>query len=500
MPEMDMVEDFYKNERALRPLLANYLQDHSQLRQETAIKALKRKDRNAYNLLFSKKKEDTAYPPLNDLFEKGVATISEVLPILMTTPDVAIDLMGTQEDVFDYIIIDEAQDTPLTKASALFKLAKKQVLVGNSNQLNEKAYSVFGEALAMGVRNYKLKEIHRYQPANLFQSRNQEKFADQTADFKVHFAQVDGRFNEEENTNEAEAQYIIRLLNQINKTPQRTFPTVGIVCFTSRQRDLILDYLLKIQQKRSPGAEKIQQLERNGMGVYCIDELAGQHFDILFVSGTYGVIDSKGNVIESIDWLNDGQGTALLNRLMGRTLQELFIVNSLPQNELKALAKGNASEAGAILANYFLYARACEMNNSKTKKTIIDRFSARFEEETVLEDPLVFRQELAIAMQPYLKPGRIDIKYQNGLSPYPILVKGQTEDRPAILLWPDGFASPTYATDFRWEQEQINDLKNKGLIHLPVWTVNWWRNPDNEARKLASTIIKIDEEEIPIEE
>jgi KaiC/GvpD/RAD55 family RecA-like ATPase len=500
LPEMDMVEDFYHNQAALKPLLSAHLQDHSQKRQDEAIKQLKRTDRESFNLLFGKKKEGQAYAPLRQLFDKSLQTIQDVLPILMTTPDVALNLMPDVEAAFDYVIIDEAQITSLYKAEGLFRLAKKLVLIGNSTQLTSRDLSIFGEAIAMGLKPYRLSNFHRYNPANLFQCEAPEIFEDNNLSFKVHFAQADGRFNEEEQTNEVEAQYIIRLLNQINRTPQRTFPTVGIACFTTRQRDLITDFLLTIKQKRSPGAEKIQHLERNGLGIYCIDELVGQHFDILLVSGTYGLIDSKGHVVDDIAWLNNGLGKALLNVLMGRTLKELFIINSLPLDELEALAQQKEKEGSFLLANYFLYARSKELNDKKSRAVITSRMAEYLHREPEIQSALTFRQELVSAMKPYLEPGRIDASYQNGLPPFPVLVNGITQDRPAILLWPDGFASDTYATDFRWEREKIQDLKNKGLIHLPVWTVNWWRSPENEARKLASAIIKIDSETEPISE
>ena len=59
------------------------------------------------------------------------------------------------------------------------------------------------------------------------------------------------------------------MLNQIERTPQRTFPCVGIVCMTRGQRDKLSDLLLGIKQRRSAGVETIQQLERNGLSVLC---------------------------------------------------------------------------------------------------------------------------------------------------------------------------------------------------------------------------------------
>ena len=60
---------------------------------------------------------------------------------------------------------------------------------------------------------------------------------------------LEGRFHEIDATNDVEAQQVIRELNQIKQTPQRVYPTVGIVAFTLEQRDLISAYILKLKQQ-----------------------------------------------------------------------------------------------------------------------------------------------------------------------------------------------------------------------------------------------------------
>ena len=491
---MNLVEEYFHNELQLRPLLKAQLPSVWEQEQDRATKELRRKDRSAYNLLFSKHKEGKPYPEIKEIFDADLATVSSMLPILMMTPDIALNLIPEIKAHFDFVILEEAQSIALTKAAHLMALGKKQVLVGNSKQYNPNNLSIHEEASIRGLRTYALNQFHNFNPGNLWQVRDAVYFEDQMKAFNIRFAQADGRFEEVEGINDAEAQYIIRILNQIKKTPQRTFPTVGIVCMTVQQRNLIADYLLKIKQKRSPGFEKIQQLERNGLGVYCVDELTGQHFDILIVSGTFGTIDVKGTLTNHLNWLNSADGLPVLNLLMGRANQELFIVNSIPPEELEARSIVPENKGTFILANYFLYARAWELSNKKEKREILSRMEAWHKMDEVKTPELVFRKEVAYAMQPYLEQGRIVEAPQKSLPSSPFLIKGITEDKAAILLWPDGFAAETFSTDFSWEYRYVQDLKNRGLEHLPVWSANWWRNPSKEARRLASAIIKLDSE------
>ena len=492
--EMDLLESFSANEKALRPLLKAQIPDLWESTQDTVLKELRRRDKATYNLLFGKRKEGKAYPEIKELIDADLQAITSMLPILMMTPAMARELFADVTAHFDFVILDGVQNIELTNTSHLFSLAKKQVLIGSSHQINSEFSSIMGEIQNRSIRTYQLQGQHRYNPGNLWQARNPTAFEDQMKQFKIRFAQADGRYDQASGTNEVEAQYIIRILNQIKKTPQRTFPTVGIACFTIQQRNLIADYLLKIKQKRAPGAEKIQQLERNGLGVFCVDEVAGQHFDILVISGTFGTVDSRGNLGSQINWLNSEAGKPLLHLLMGRALEELFIVNSIPPEELEELAEYEALQGTFLLANYFLYARAGELSNRKEKRDILSRMEEWHNRALKAPEDLVFRKELAYAMQPYLEQGRILEKPLHELSPYPVLVNGITEDKAAILLWPDGFASDAFSTDFSWEYRKIQELKSRGLEHLPVWSVNWWRNPSKEARRLASAIIKLDGE------
>jgi len=61
---------------------------------------------------------------------------------------------------------------------------------------------------------------------------------------EYHVENLEGRFHELESTNDVEAQHIIRLLNQVKQTPQRVFPSVGIVAFTKEQREDSKSYSL----------------------------------------------------------------------------------------------------------------------------------------------------------------------------------------------------------------------------------------------------------------
>ena len=311
----------------------------------------------------------------------------------------------------------------------------------------------------------------------------------------MRFEHVEGRYNEENETNEAEAQHIIRVLNQIKKTPQRTFPTVGIACFSVGQRNLILDYLLEIKRKRQQGAEKIQQLERNGLGVFHVDDLVGQHFDILIISGTYGAVDLKGTLSSHIQRLEQPGGTKSLYLLMGRALKEVFIINSLPLDYLESCMEDHAKNGSFLLTNFYAYAQAIQQTDPESQQKIVENVQKWQASGQKAKSNSFFLKEVARSLTPYLKSGRIEEQVSTAHLSFPLLIKPTNEDVPPLVLQPDGFFAQTPATDFFWEHQQWERLNQNGYHYLPIWSARWWKTPLQEARRLASTIIKHDDEE-----
>ncbi|MBK9016418.1 MAG: hypothetical protein IPM82_21405 [Saprospiraceae bacterium] len=60
------------------------------------------------------------------------------------------------------------------------------------------------------------------------------------------------------------------------------------------QRDLIANYLLKLKQQNVLGSEKIQQLERNGMGVFHMMSCLGSILTSSLFPALFGLVNLKG--------------------------------------------------------------------------------------------------------------------------------------------------------------------------------------------------------------
>lgn len=479
--EEESITDFVKHYEALKKLLPGQISQRLREGRVEALKNLKSSNREAFTLFFDKKKQaipqDKSFAAL---LEPMMDSVTATFPIILATPYAATTALPFSTQPFDYVLFDEAQYLAEPEFLSICALAKKAVFLEEPRQLPSlEPSSVAAWAAANAIPTFHLKNSYQQYPGNVLQlSENVQ------SEFAIHFEQVDGRYDEQNGTNDEEAQYIITLLNEVKPTSQRTFPTVGIVCFTIAQRDLIASYLLKIRQRWSVGAEKIQQLERNGLGVFYLDELRGQHFDVLIISNTYGIINAKGEVTEHTAQLNNSETLAYVQLLLSRPLRELFIVNSIPQASLQNWLKMPQHAGYFLLANYLNYNQFLHKNLEESRLRIQDWLNVSPSEEK----EYIFAKEVSIALQPYLGQERVVVGGVHG----DLLVQGAHETQPPLLLQPDGFFGETSATDYIWEDTQRAKLLAQGIVYQPFWSVNWWKNPRQEARKLAGIVIKSD--------
>ncbi len=482
----EIVEDYDNSWHSLKPLVLNYIHLLWQERQIEGLKNLKRSNKSKYRLIFgSSLLKKQAALSLSDIFEDSVETITDFLPILFVTPHVAMNIIP-KGFKFDLIIYEEANRSSIEPSTEIAELGKQVVIFG-SNDSNGNETSLLQYALENGVPSVKI--------TNRYEAPIQNLPVSDLPKHTFYYAQesyvenLEGRFHEMEGINDFEAQHIIRLLNRIKQTPQRVYPSVGIVAFTIEQRDLISSYLLKLKQQNAVGSEKIRHLERNGMGVYSIEELFGQHFDILIVSCTYGAINAKGKLTKKTALLNTLEGVSFLQLLINKPLQQLFVLHSFSDEQLETF-KGKQWEKGTwLLAHFISMSEAAQQKNEL--KFLEELESIGKKEQRTIKDPN-FVEEIAESLTSYIDRDRFSLHVPWEDVVLPLVVAPQNKGGKKIIVVPDGFFADTLHTSGVWEQAHVNKLKAENFELIPVWSLNFLKDPIYEARKLASQILKQD--------
>ena len=417
------------------------------------------------------------------------AAVIEAIPLFLTTPSNLTEVLSMEQSPsFDYVIVDDSHNLPVASLEAIASWGKQIIYLTDPELVreNEAFHSFFDESTS-----YELSHIHQWQPANLFSFRGgrtlQHSFS-QT--FDIQFHQIEGRYDENRHINTEEADYILTLLNEIKETPQRTFPRVGIACLTEAQCFLIQNYLERIKQQDLAGSEKIKQLERNGLSVCTLSDLSGDQFETLIVCVTLGQIDLKGTITKDVFWLKQKEATIGLKKLINAGGKSIYVINSLPIDVLEQFFEEEEGNGLFILSMYLLYLKAIKDSNSGQQEEVINRFQEIY--GTIVQNyrrnPDLFLQEVVRELRETL-PNSLKIEtYDQANINFPYVIKDPGNPSEYYYLLADGFLNSFSTIDFSWEYDQLNYLKRNGLKPLPIWSVNWWKNKEEEKKRIRSIL------------
>lgn len=481
-PEEEALEQLWACRTALLPLMTTHTLQHWAQRRAEAFKSWRRRDRLTYGQLT--KSNGSASITTVHLMQQAGATVRAACPALLMNADLAVECFHGQQQPFGLVVVEEAAAVHPVQLEQLLALGER-VLFLSPRQLG-KPVAPPAELAAEGCGTGLLAHVYQPTPGNLQQAAQGVVPNQSPAPF--YFEQVDGRYDEETESNEEEVLRIVSLLNQIERTPQRTFPSVGIVCMTRGQRDKLSDMLLGIKQRRSAGVETIQQLERNGLSILHPEELGGQHFDIVLLSSTFGATGLEGEVTAHRHRLEIRAYQQPLLQLMSRARQRMMVLNSLPQSWLDEVGRAETIAGAELWPAYLAFLRACAQEHHSAKSRLSRAASAYLADDTAYTQPMTFLEAVRQHLQPYLSGAAIAVDEQAPLSEPPVVI-GQP---PRAAILPDGFLGLGPQTGFFWEYQQRARLREKGWNLLSTWSPNWWRNAHSEARQLAAALLHTD--------
>ncbi len=501
-----LLETFVETYNLLRQELPNQIVDNYLKEFTISSRALKRQRKDQYAMLFGKNNLKTAQNvSLEEIISTNIESITDTIPAFLTTPSIAtqVFLNGETSPIFDYLLIDEASELSLESIYPLLDIAKHTIAFGEHELPGEhpQKLNLQDYFQQLGGKTLELNHLHLKVPNHLqtlYQAAFSPKYPEgtlKTINFssdELKLFKNENRYDEESSTNEEEANLIIKALNEIKLTKHKTFPSVTIACFTQEQRNLIADSILKIKQRRSPGSERIRQLERNGLIIVHVDELHGYKSDILMLSTTFGSVNLKGDLSPDIFWLNTHEGYKAMRSVLSCTTQELWIFTALSEKHIDALYSNWNKFGTALLAAIIKYAQAVEDKDQELPFAILEQIIQTRKPQKYYTKNSLFIEEVAEALKPYLGEGRVSTEESFGDLKLPLVISSNHVNNPPLVVIADGFFFKNGPGAFLWEDEIRKTLKKAGYQIYTTWSSNWWKNPTQEARKIASIIIKQD--------
>ena len=323
--------------------------------------------------------------PIRRLVSQFDDELMRIMPCWMASPE-AVSAIFPMRELFDIVIFDEASQCFVEKGIPAIARAKQVVISGDSKQLQPNdLYQVRWEEddeddpdteieslLDLGVRylpSTNLTGHYRSQLPELihfsnkhFYNHSLEVIPDRhrvnKAESGINFVKVNGVW--EDNTNQREAEEVVRLLltllaiekEQEYLSGQEGVPwyvpkTFGVVTFNAKQQILIQELL---EQE----AAKKQLLVPESLFVKNIENVQGDERDIILFSVGYAP-DRLGNMRMQFGSLNTAHGENRLNVAISRAREYIYVVSSIEPEQLKV--EDSLHAGPKLFKAYLAYAR-----------------------------------------------------------------------------------------------------------------------------------------------
>lgn len=456
----DSLLAFSKLDRGVREGFLSELKTAANIRRQEGLRRIKNDAKALKEWL---KASAPTYEGLLACCDQDLGVMTDIFPLILTTPVEANILFERTQEKLDYLIYWGGSEDSTSTAGLSAGLAEKVVSFSNS-----RLPSLGGDSNTFALRTA------------YWQSVLDPDFAGDikasTITYRYEF--VNGRFDAEAEHNEEEAQAILQALNGITANEDGQFPSVSIVCFTKGQRNLLLTYLNQITQQALPGHEHIQQLEAAGLQVLYLPAISKKQFDIVLVSAVFGQTGVKGAFSDKIEQLQDPSVYAGLQQLRNIPKQECRFYHSVSEKIWKA---GWQSEADSGLSLLQLYLQRIQfLSEGKEWKT--KPASPAQKSDTS------FAQEVAWRIAPHISTDRLLLDQDWKSISLPIILLPQRESQEAMLWLIDGFLAQNQTTNYAWELEQQQQLNDSGYKVHNLSTFDWWKQPEIQTINLLEDI------------
>ena len=278
-------------------------------------------------------------------------------------------------------------------------------------------------------------------------------------------------------------------MENIQPKKDGTYPSVGIATFNISQRNYIKR---KIVQKASLPEnehlkERIQGLESAGLFIKNLENIQGDERDIIIISTTYGR-KASGKFSQSFGPVNHTKGYKLLNVIITRAKEKIYICNSIPEeifsNYKDALQQEGSNNRKAVFYAYLAYCKAVSEENENGRLEILnvlDQFGYS-KESNESGDSNVFIDKIFDRLQKNFPDYKLSKNIEFGGYQFDILI--EKEGKKSLIV--ECMSKEKYADELGYLEDLHKEkvLKNSGFEYVRIWSQNVWQNLENELQKI----------------
>jgi very-short-patch-repair endonuclease len=485
---------------------------------------------------------------LRQIINHNFHFFTNFFPIILTNPTACATLFPLTQDIFNIVIFDEASQLRLEDTYSALLRGKIKVVSGDQHQMPPpRAYepsdsgndddtddgveedeekiveinitkslanseSLLDYSITKGYTKTPLLVHYRSNhPAliefsnNAFYSGNLLPIIKEENYTPIIFNRVDGLYTQR--TNPAEADKAIEILDSLVDLEKGICPSVGIATFNLYQRDLINDKLSQKAAKDPLFAEKLHMLNSNHKPLFVknLENIQGDERDVIIITTTFGK-DEEGKFRKHFGPLNNKNGYRLLNVIITRAKDKLFICTSIPQEEIlkfeNELKKSGKNDGVPIVLAYLAYAQAISEGNNKDAKHILALIQELSTEEKVsqpryntdTESP--FEEEVYDELTKIIdNPERIASQVWIGTFRVDFLILPKNKNQKKLIIECDGATYHGSTEAYAYDYFRMKQLEENGYIVHKIWSSNWWDEEEysQELKKVKNLLEEYDQ-------
>lgn len=440
--------------------------------------------------------------PIRTLVKQSGRAIQAIKPVFMMSPMSVAAFIPPNTIDFDLVIFDEASQVKPVDAFGAVLRGTQLVVVGDSKQLPPTSFfdslvgddvveddeeniaadieSILSLTASRGARERMLRWHYRSRHHSLIAVSNQEFYDHRLVVFpspepprrgfglKFHHLSKTIYDRGGSRSNQLEAEVVARaVMVHAKSSPERT---LGVAAFSLQQADAIRDRLERLRRDDPSGESFFAAHEFEPFFVKNLESVQGDERDVVFISVGYGRDSSGGPPSMNFGALNGQGGERRLNVLITRARECCEVFSNLTHDDIDLT---RTSSRGVAAFKAFL--RYAQTDTGDTPELTED------ETESSLED------EVAIALT---RAGH-EVVRRVGPGSFHIDLAVRDPDRPArYLLGIECDGENYHGSRSSRDRDRLRDevLQNLGWSIHRIWSVDWFKNPERELRRIVEAV------------
>lgn len=430
---------------------------------------------------------------IRSLMEETPQLMKVVAPCLLMSPLTVSQYLQPTAD-FDMVIFDEASQLPTGEAIVALARAKSAVIVGDPKQLpptsffsnvyadedqeNEDMESVLDDCLALGIPERYLLWHYRSKHESLIAFSNNMYYDGRLCTFpspdslnsKVKFRLVENGVYDRGFTkrNEAEANALIDEVISRLKDPVLRRSSIGIVTFSSVQKDYIDRKLRRVIAENDLDEAAFDREEP--LFVKNLENVQGDERDVILFSVCYGP-DRQGRVSLNFGPLNQAGGWRRLNVAVSRAREEMMVFSSMTSSFIDLSRTSSRGVAG--LKAFLEFAQKGRTSLAANREQTMGGESiGKYVAQELTACGYECRRDVGDSAF------KIDVA----------IVDPKNKSRFILAIVMDGTTSFSVADR---NVLQIRTLKRGNWNVLRLYSVNYYNNPKREIKKIKELLDRL---------